>query len=327
MASETRGMLGGTLFAVLLPALALTFFVPEPAPARAEGVRWQALSVEEALAEAGRRDGRVLVKFDAEWCSYCRTLDAEVFQTRYGAALTEDMIAVSFDFDDPDNRALVERYVVLGLPTVLVLAPDGTQVGRIQGYEGREQWLGEARRAKAASDPVPALRAAFEASPDDPVAALRLGEALLVRGVPDEGEALLERVTWLRGEGADEASAEALFLLGRYHHRVRQDPRTARHVWRELATRHPGSGWAGGAWWWYAKAQAEIGQHAVGLAALRQRARDAPADASAVSQWASYVAEHDLDGDREAVSAAIEVALRTADAEAREELEEAARDL
>jgi len=282
---------------VVIGTIAVVAIVTRASPTGAEpqGVRWARLGIDDALREAGDRHQRVLVKFDAEWCSYCKKLEEEVLATRTGAELTRDMIAVRYDFDDPSNRSLVERYVVLGLPTVLVLTPDGTQVGRIMGYDGKNEWLTEARAAKRASDPVPALRAAHAASPADPHRALELGEALLVRGAPDEGEALLERVTWMRAaDGSTEDAANALFLLGRYYHRVRRDPRTARHVWRELASRFPRSENAGGAWWWYAKAEAELGRHEVGYEALRARARAEPANVDAAHELADYVAEHSM---------------------------------
>lgn len=326
MAKNRRMILGvgGAALAGLLTWFA--FSGGEPQVAEAQGVEWQDLTIREALARAEDEGKRVFVKFDAEWCSYCRQLDEEVLSTADGAALTEDLIAVSFDFDAEENRPLVEQYVVLGLPTSLVLTPDGTQVARILGYHGRDEWVAELADAKTAEDPVPALRAAYEASPDDPEATLRLGEALLVRGSPDEGYALLERATWLAAEVPD-AGAEALFILGRYHHRVRRDPRTARHVWRELSARYPESDWAGGSWWWYAKAQAELGQHALGLEVLRARAEASPSEAAAVSQWGEYLVEHELDTDREAAMAALRPHAEAATGEQREELMTLARQL
>jgi thiol-disulfide isomerase/thioredoxin len=298
----------------------------EPPAAEAQGVDWQALTVAEALERARAEDKRVFVKFDAEWCSYCRRLDEEVLSTADGAALTENVIAVSVDFDAEANRPVVEQYVVLGLPTSLVLAADGTQVARIQGYNDRDEWVAELRSGLSATDPVPALRAAHERAPDDPEATLRLGEALLVRGHAAEGHALLERATWIAGE-TPEVGAEALFILGRFHHRVHRDPGQARHIWRELATRYPESDWAGGAWWWYAKAQAELGQPALGLEVLRRRAEASPGEVGRVSQWAEYVLEHGLDDERADADAALSPLAEAATGDEREELRTLSRRL
>ncbi|RLB50711.1 MAG: hypothetical protein DRJ42_18320 [Deltaproteobacteria bacterium] len=324
MAKMKRSMVAALALAVVVFGAWFALSNGETPVAEAQGVEWQDLTMRQALDRAAAEDRRVFVKFDAEWCSYCRKLEDEVLSTAEGASITEDMIAVTFDFDDEENRALVEQYVVLGLPTSLVLTADGTQVGRIQGYHGREEWVSELVAATSAIDPVPALRAAHEAAPDDPEKTLRLGEALLVRGTPDEGEALIERASWAaQDEEAPDVGAEALFVLGRYYHRVRRDPRTARHVWRELAARYPESDWAGGAWWWYAKAEAEIGQVGLGAAILRRRAEDNPRATGIVMQWGEYVDERSYDEDREAVVEALTGVVGSAeDADERTEVEE-----
>lgn len=99
-------------------ALAAWFIGSSPPPARAEGVAWSDEAFDAVLARAARTDQRVLVKFDTAWCTVCRLLEREVLDTADGAEPTEDLIAIRFDFDDPANRPLVERF---GLPTVLVL--------------------------------------------------------------------------------------------------------------------------------------------------------------------------------------------------------------
>ncbi len=278
-----------TPLARLLGALAVVAALAAPAGS-AERLAWPHERLAPALAEAAASGRLVLVKADAAWCPECKTLEAEVFATPAGAALAQRFVAARLDFDHPDNRPAMERYVILGLPTTLVLRADGSEVGRVTGYQGAEQFLAALGAIETRGDVLPALRAAAAARPDDPEALLRLGEALLVRGDP-AGEATLERVTWLAAGARPAVAAEALFLLGRFHHRVRRDPATARHLWRELATRYPDQGWAGGAWAWYARAQAELGQPQVGATALRVRAVAEPANAAATRQWVQFLVD------------------------------------
>lgn len=319
MRKPIQGIAAGLAIAAIAAVIVVASSAGAPSPAQGLGVQWRSMSVDAALAEARASEQRVFVKFDAEWCTYCEHLEDEVLSTAEGGRLTEQLVPVRVDFDDEANRPMIERYVVLGLPTVLVLTPDGTQVGRIQGYHGRQEWVDEFEHARTAVDPVPALRDALQTSPGDAEATLRLGEALLVRGSPTEGQALLERVTWMN---ADEQAAKALFILGRYHHRVRREPEIARHLWRELAARYPDNDWAGGAWWWYAKAQAELGQHDVGLHALRARALAAPHNLSALSQWGDFVATHELAAHRAEPLRLLSTAVPAAPADERTELTE-----
>lgn len=316
----------GVLLCGVLVVVVMTVCSSQSADAEYPGVHWVDLSLDQALSKAKREKARVFVEFTADWCPSCKQLDEEVLSTAAGAELTAKLIPIRLDFDDEANRRAVERYVVLGLPSVVVLTPEGQQFGRVMGYEDRDDWLTKARAAVVSDNPLPALRSAQAAQPENIEALLRLGKALLVRGETDEGEAMLERVIWMASSGdqaAGEAAAEALFVLGRYYQRVKRDPATARHVWRELAARYPRSEWAGGSWWWYAKAQAELDRHQVGREALRSRARAEPNSVDALVEWGEFLVRYSLDDDRDEVRAALSKRLSSkVTAEQRDELEE-----
>lgn len=328
MKAESRSFVGAFTFLAVAAAFAAFLVSSTPGTAEAEGIQWLDSPAEQVLGRAKNENKRVLLEVTAEWCPSCQTLDAEVLSTREGAEVAAGLLPLRLDFDDEANRRYIERYVILSLPTVVVLTPEGDQVGRIMGYDGRDDWLAKAREAVRAENPVPALRAAWKTQPDNTGAMLRLGKALLVRGSTAEGEGLLERAVLSSSAEESDRAAQALFILGRYHHRVKQDPATARHIWRELAARFPESEWAGGALWWYAKAQAELGRHEVGLAALLSRVEADPESVDAVVQWGSYVGRHEqLSDHRAAARAAVERLSKTANEEQREELAEVATKL
>lgn len=280
------------------------------------GVRFVAGSLDHALAQAKAQGKRVFVDFDASWCPSCRQLEREVLATAEGAALFKDLIAVHVDFDDEANRPYIERYVILGLPTAAVLDADGNQLVRVTGYESKASWTTPMRAALTASDPIPALRKAFAAKPGDADARLALGKALLERNVVPEAFAVLEPLLWATvgvakaegaaGEARDaarERAAEVLWTLGRYHHRVRRDPGTAQHLWRELATRFGATSWAGGAWSWFAKSQAELGRAPIGAVALAAAARREPS-VDTIGAWLRFARTYGLVGEHAAIDEA-----------------------
>ena len=286
----------------------------------AVGTRWFTGDLDAAMLLAKKSGKRVLVKFEASWCGPCKRLATEVFHTDAGAALTKGLIAVRVDFDAPANRKHIERYVVLGLPTTVVVAPSGQQVLRIMGYEGKAAFERILATASDAVDPLPALEARFAANASkDDATRLALGKALLVRGAAGSemhrrALTVLEPLLWHAAPAAggdaekqrrrNEHAAEVLFTLGRYHHRVRRDPATAQHLWRELALRFGTTSWAGGAWWWFARSQAELGRVDVGRDVLQRRSERHPADESALSQWVAFAAKHHLVNDKPALLAA-----------------------
>jgi len=249
------------------------------------------------------------LKFGASWCSMCVHLDRDVIGPR-GDALFEGVELRAVDFDE--DPALAERYAVLELPT-LVVVREGVETGRVVGYADPASWIGAAKAALQSEDPIPALREA--AAGGDPSALRELGEALLSRDA-DEGIAVLEQASW--GDGP--AAASALWALGRFHHRVRRDPATARFIWQQLERRFGDDEL--GARWWYAKAQAELGRPDLGSLAFAQRVAEAPDDADAIGDWARFAGRHGYEPAREAIRAAATAALGRARRDAREPLED-----
>ena len=311
-ATAVHVLVGAMLFGAMLDAIPAAASAPIPNGR----TPWLDGSLDHAISQAKAEKKRLFIKFEASWCGPCQRL-GKLLDTAEGRAVLGGALAVRVDFDLDANRKHIEKFVVLGLPTVAVLDPDGTQVSRIEGFDSKETWLAEAKAAKTALDPLPSLHKQHRDAPNDAGAAMRYGKALLVRGSEVLGLKLLERTLWLThsapaGSGPpannralDNVAAETLFVLGRYHHRVRRDPKTAQHLWRELAVRFPTSDFVGGAWWWYARSQHELGRTDVGLLALKARLAAHPRSLSAIGQWVSFAAKHKLAAEVPALKAAL----------------------
>jgi thiol:disulfide interchange protein len=105
-----------------------------------------------ALDRARSEDKPVLINFYADWCVWCKRLEATTLRdAEVASLLKERVIPVSLDVDG-DGRELSNRYRVDGLPTILVLDAEGRELGRIPGYisptgflETVEQFLSRSR--------------------------------------------------------------------------------------------------------------------------------------------------------------------------------------
>jgi thioredoxin:protein disulfide reductase len=85
----------------------------------------------EAALQAARTEGKpVLVEFAADWCTACKTnertvlADAGIRERLKGLAV----IRADVTHDDPDTRALMRRFAVVGPPTLILMRPDGEEV-------------------------------------------------------------------------------------------------------------------------------------------------------------------------------------------------------
>ena len=273
-------------------------------------IHWNTPPLERGFTWAKKQgERRLLVKFDAPWCPSCRKLNKEVFQSPEGFWEMNGLMAFRVDFDDPANRSLVESYVILGLPTVLLLDGAGNQVARISGFEDKAAWMAKFREARQNGDPLPTLRGRLKQNPANPEHLLTLGRALLVRGDTAEGLALLERVSALSNAHARPHAAHALFLQGRYYHRVKQDPTRAQKLWHTLVTHHPESDYAGSALWWYARAQHELKQPQVAINLFDTQAK--AGNTEALPQWYEFVLKHQLSSEIPRLRNAIKERLHT----------------
>lgn len=268
--------------------LALGAFTVLTASASAQAP-WIDGDVSDAVTRSERSGKRTLVFVTATWCPACQALKRDVMEAPEHQLLLEDFERVRVDFDHESSHKWVEELVILGLPTVVVLDSQGAPLGRIRGYDTAASWTTELSRLRADQDRRPELQRAAtapDATADD---RLKLARLLLERGEEAEALPLLQA---LGATSAPNVAPEALFVLGRYFHRVKRDPVSARPIWRELAVRFAGSPFAPGAWWWYARAEAETGHPGGGGRALLDAAHRRPEDGGRVRRAAAFVRKH-----------------------------------
>jgi thiol-disulfide isomerase/thioredoxin len=95
------------------------------------GIQWLKGDVEGAFALAAEQNKPVFLYWGAEWCPPCHAIKARVFKTREFLERSRLFIPVYLDGDTEDAQRYGERFAVMGYPTMIVFAPDGTEVTRI----------------------------------------------------------------------------------------------------------------------------------------------------------------------------------------------------
>lgn len=139
----------------LLLALGLSAFLPTFAAAVES--TWTT-GWKDAAAQATAAKRPILADFTgSDWCGWCMKLKREVFTTpEFAAWAGRSVVLLEVDFprakplpaeQQRDNQALVEKYNVEGFPTILILAADGREIGRL-GYQagGAKAWIAAAEQ-------------------------------------------------------------------------------------------------------------------------------------------------------------------------------------
>lgn len=85
-----------------------------------------------ALEAANQQERRVLVSFDASWCTICTRMKRDTFTDADVQTALKSFVLVSVDVDAQPHVA--RRYQIDAVPQQLILRADGSAVARAVGY-------------------------------------------------------------------------------------------------------------------------------------------------------------------------------------------------
>jgi thioredoxin-related protein len=108
--------------------------------------KWQT-NLEAAKQQAKKENKTLLLDFTgSDWCGFCIRLKKAVFDKPEFAKFAEkNLVLVELDFPrtkqlpadlKKQNDALNDKFKIEGYPTIVLLDPDGKELGRVEGYEG-----------------------------------------------------------------------------------------------------------------------------------------------------------------------------------------------
>jgi len=114
-------------------------------------ITWES-DVEAAIAKARHDDKPLVIYFGASWDTAAKELEYVTFtDPEVGFLVRRDFVAVHVDTTDDEDRheqQLVQRFKVIGDPTVLILGPDATsEIARINEFVRPGQFASLLRRA------------------------------------------------------------------------------------------------------------------------------------------------------------------------------------
>ncbi|HEX9164199.1 MAG TPA: cytochrome c biogenesis protein CcdA [Thermoanaerobaculia bacterium] len=120
-------------------------------PSRGAEVQWTHYDAN-ALDVAHATGKPVIIDFTAAWCIPCKELESRTFSNRAVAAELSRFERIKADVtqDSPMNRQLMQRFGVVGPPTVIFVDANGRELRnlRLVGFESPDQFVERLKQAR-----------------------------------------------------------------------------------------------------------------------------------------------------------------------------------
>ncbi|MDH4038752.1 MAG: thioredoxin domain-containing protein [Candidatus Krumholzibacteria bacterium] len=130
-------------------------------------VRWSNEPYAQMLERAKQENKFVFIDFYATWCGPCKRLDKEVYPQASAEKLLNSMIAAKFDAEKDPWKPVANEFRVRAYPTLLVLGPDGKEVGRYIGYLPTDEFVEVIGGYAAGKSQLEMLEAQLTKNPND----------------------------------------------------------------------------------------------------------------------------------------------------------------
>lgn len=156
----TRLILAATLVCSAGAAWAI-----QPQKAASGPVSWRK-TLSSALSEAKKSKKMVMVFLYADWCTWCKLMDQQVFSAQATAEKLKAVIPVRLNVDG-NGREFKSEYGVEQFPAIVFLEADGGKFGQFYGYAPPTVFRDEVDKFVSAYRVGPELKAAYKKNRND----------------------------------------------------------------------------------------------------------------------------------------------------------------
>jgi thioredoxin-related protein len=102
------------------------------------GIQWY--GYDEGMALGKKEGKKILLHFYANWCSYCKKMEKEIFADSESAAfINQNFVPIRINSDD--EAQLATSYSVSGLPTTYFMDKDGNPLQVLPGYLPKKMFM------------------------------------------------------------------------------------------------------------------------------------------------------------------------------------------
>jgi thioredoxin-related protein len=130
-------------------------------------------SIQKGMTRAKLENKPILIDLYADWCTYCKVLEKEIFPDREVAKILEGFVTVRLDGEEFPN--LRQKYAIEGYPTILFIDGDSNFLNKITGLATKRMVIDIAKKVLAEPDLEASMQNLLKKKPNSPTAHFRLG--------------------------------------------------------------------------------------------------------------------------------------------------------
>lgn len=235
-------MVRNIVLSILITAILLGAAI---SAATAEGITWENLTYQQALAKAKKNDTMILIDVYSDKCHQCTDMDEQFWNTTLGSDLGEGLVCLKVASDKPESAEIRKNFPVLGLPLAMFITPDGNEFGRLVGYRDHDLFVQESIMLKNWIEQAPALEAKVDQFPESAQFALDLMEYYLYQKREADAEKLLLKIMELDDPTPSPMVApRALSITAKYWDYFKHEPMRSQGIWKSQVVKYAGTGMA-----------------------------------------------------------------------------------
>lgn len=126
----------------LIKVVVCFFILMMNGPLFGQGVNFEPLTFDEALAKAKKENKLVFLDCYTEWCGPCRAMLTNVFSRKEaGDFFSPKFVCVKFNMEKGEGLELREKLGVKSYPTFFIICPNGSVQHKIVGGDVLEQFI------------------------------------------------------------------------------------------------------------------------------------------------------------------------------------------
>jgi outer membrane protein assembly factor BamD (BamD/ComL family) len=178
-------------------------------------VKWIEQRAYDGILKRAKSENKyIMIDFYTVWCGPCKQLDKDTYTDAKVAAFLNDMIPVKYDSEQGAGIGVSKKYRVNTWPTMMLIGPDGKEIGRHIGFLDAKDFLQVMSDYKRGIGTIAYYEEKIKENPNDPAIWKTLGSKYADARYADKATKALNRFLELAPNPTADETAEVLYTIG-----------------------------------------------------------------------------------------------------------------